>query len=33
MVDYQPVVTEQVLPMYEFTRELATLEPPPPELQ
>jgi 2-polyprenyl-6-methoxyphenol hydroxylase-like FAD-dependent oxidoreductase len=33
MVDYQARRDEQVLPMYEFTTELATLEPPPPELQ
>ena len=33
MADYQARRDEQVLPMYEFTTELATLEPPPPELQ
>jgi flavin-dependent dehydrogenase len=33
MGDYQRVRDEQVLPMYEFTSELATLEPPPPEMQ
>jgi flavin-dependent dehydrogenase len=30
---YQAARDQQVLPMYEFTTELATLEPPPPELQ
>jgi 2-polyprenyl-6-methoxyphenol hydroxylase-like FAD-dependent oxidoreductase len=30
---YQTTRDEQVLPMYEFTTELATLAPPPPELQ
>ncbi|HOX24419.1 MAG TPA: NAD(P)/FAD-dependent oxidoreductase [Candidatus Krumholzibacteria bacterium] len=30
---YQAARDEQVLPMYEFTAQLATLEPPPPELQ
>jgi flavin-dependent dehydrogenase len=33
MSEYQARRDEQVLPMYEFTSELATLEPPPPELQ
>ena len=33
MADYQDTRDQQVLPMYEFTTELATLEPPPPELQ
>jgi 2-polyprenyl-6-methoxyphenol hydroxylase-like FAD-dependent oxidoreductase len=33
MARYQSARDEQVLPMYEFTTELATLEPPPPELQ
>ena len=33
MADYQAARDEQVLPMYEFTAELASLEPPPPELQ
>ena len=33
MADYQTARDRQVLPMYEFTTELATLEPPPPELQ
>ncbi len=33
MADYQVRRDEQVLAMYEFTTELATLEPPPPELQ
>ena len=33
MADYQTRRDAQVLPMYEFTTELATLEPPPPELQ
>ena len=30
---YQATRDQQVLPMYEFTTQLATLEPPPPELQ
>jgi 2-polyprenyl-6-methoxyphenol hydroxylase-like FAD-dependent oxidoreductase len=30
---YQSTRDGQVLPMYEFTAQLATLEPPPPELQ
>ncbi len=30
---YQATRDQQVLPMYELTTELATLEPPPPELQ
>ena len=30
---YQATRDSQVLPMYEFTTQLATLEPPPPELQ
>ncbi|MFL6045601.1 MAG: NAD(P)/FAD-dependent oxidoreductase [Propionibacteriaceae bacterium] len=33
MADYQTRRDEQVLAMYEFTTELATLEPPPPEVQ
>jgi flavin-dependent dehydrogenase len=33
MGDYQRVRDEQALPMYEFTTEMATLEPPPPEMQ
>jgi len=33
MADYQTRRDAQVLPMYEFTTELATLEPPPPDLQ
>jgi 2-polyprenyl-6-methoxyphenol hydroxylase-like FAD-dependent oxidoreductase len=33
MKDYQSTRDQQVLPMYEFTTQLATLEPPPPELQ
>jgi 2-polyprenyl-6-methoxyphenol hydroxylase-like FAD-dependent oxidoreductase len=32
MADYQATRDRQVLPMYELTCELATLEPPPPEL-
>jgi flavin-dependent dehydrogenase len=31
--DYQTARDEQVLPMYEFTADLAALAPPPPELQ
>jgi hypothetical protein len=33
MGDYQSTRDEHVLPMYEFTAQLATLEPPPPDLQ
>jgi 2-polyprenyl-6-methoxyphenol hydroxylase-like FAD-dependent oxidoreductase len=33
LADYQRARDEDVLPMYEFTCQLATLEPPPPELQ
>ncbi len=33
MADYQAARDEHVMPMYEFTAEFATLEPPPPELQ
>jgi 2-polyprenyl-6-methoxyphenol hydroxylase-like FAD-dependent oxidoreductase len=33
MADYQQRRDEQVRPMYEFTTQLATLEPPPPEMQ
>jgi 2-polyprenyl-6-methoxyphenol hydroxylase-like FAD-dependent oxidoreductase len=33
MRDYQRTRDEDVLPMYEFTTQLATLEPPPPEMQ
>jgi 2-polyprenyl-6-methoxyphenol hydroxylase-like FAD-dependent oxidoreductase len=32
MAAYQSARDQQVLPMYEFTTQLATLEPPPPEL-
>jgi hypothetical protein len=31
--DYQRDRDAQVLPMYEFTCQLATLQPPPPEMQ
>ena len=33
MTQYQSTRDQQVLPMYEFTTQLATLEPPPPDLQ
>jgi flavin-dependent dehydrogenase len=33
MDEYQATRDEHVLPMFEFTCQLATLEPPPPELQ
>ena len=33
MGDYQATRDRQVLPMYELTTQLATLEPPPPEWQ
>jgi 2-polyprenyl-6-methoxyphenol hydroxylase-like FAD-dependent oxidoreductase len=33
MADYQAMRDEHVMPMYELTAELASLEPPPPELQ
>jgi 2-polyprenyl-6-methoxyphenol hydroxylase-like FAD-dependent oxidoreductase len=33
MGDYQATRDRQVLPMYELTTQLATLEPPPPEQQ
>jgi 2-polyprenyl-6-methoxyphenol hydroxylase-like FAD-dependent oxidoreductase len=33
MADYQAVRDEHVLPMYELTAELASLEPPPPALR
>jgi 2-polyprenyl-6-methoxyphenol hydroxylase-like FAD-dependent oxidoreductase len=33
MRDYQAIRDEHVLPMYEFTCQLATMEPPPPEMQ
>jgi flavin-dependent dehydrogenase len=33
MGEYQSTRDEHVLPMFEFTCQLATLEPPPPELQ
>ncbi len=33
MCDYQRARDEQVLPMYEFTCQLASLQPPPPEMQ
>jgi 2-polyprenyl-6-methoxyphenol hydroxylase-like FAD-dependent oxidoreductase len=33
MADYQTTRDRQVLPMYELTCELATLEPPPPDLR
>jgi hypothetical protein len=33
MDDYRSARDRQVLPMFELTTQLATLEPPPPELQ
>jgi 2-polyprenyl-6-methoxyphenol hydroxylase-like FAD-dependent oxidoreductase len=33
MGEYQSARDEHVLPMYEFTAQLATIQPPPPELQ
>ena len=33
MAAYQAARDEAVLPMYEFTAEIASMEPPPPELQ
>jgi 2-polyprenyl-6-methoxyphenol hydroxylase-like FAD-dependent oxidoreductase len=33
MADYQRTRDEQVLPIFEFTTQLATLAPPPPEMQ
>ena len=33
MADYQAARDQAVMPMYELTTELATLEPPPPELE
>ena len=33
MAGYQQTRDEQVLPIFEFTTQLATLAPPPPELQ
>ena len=33
MGEYQSTRDQQVLPMYELTTEIATLEPPPPEMQ
>ena len=33
MGDYQRARDAWVMPMYEFTCQLATLEPPPPEMQ
>jgi 2-polyprenyl-6-methoxyphenol hydroxylase-like FAD-dependent oxidoreductase len=33
MHDYQSTRDAHVLPMFEFTCQLATLEPPPPEMQ
>ena len=33
MTDYQAARDEHVLPMYELTADIASLEPPPPELQ
>jgi 2-polyprenyl-6-methoxyphenol hydroxylase-like FAD-dependent oxidoreductase len=33
MEDYRSTRDQHVLPMYEFTTQIATLEPPPPELQ
>ena len=32
MARYRSTRDQHVLPMYEFTTQLATLEPPPPEL-
>jgi hypothetical protein len=33
MRDYQRARDQHVLPMYEFTCQLATLQPPPPDMQ
>ena len=33
MADYQRTRDAHALPIYEFTTQLATLEPPPPEMQ
>ena len=33
MTEYQATRDAHVLPMFEFTCQLATLEPPPPEMQ
>ena len=33
MADYQHHRDQRALPIYEFTTQLATLEPPPPEMQ
>jgi 2-polyprenyl-6-methoxyphenol hydroxylase-like FAD-dependent oxidoreductase len=33
MADYHRVRDERAMPIYEFTTQMATLEPPPPELQ
>jgi hypothetical protein len=33
MANYQSTRDQRALPTYEFTCQLATLEPPPPELQ
>jgi hypothetical protein len=33
MGEYQRTRDQQALPMYEFTCQLATLEPPPPQMQ
>ena len=33
MGDYQSSRDEHALPIFEFTTQLATLEPPPPEMQ
>ena len=33
MADYHRQRDQEVLPMYEFTCQLATLEPPPPDMQ
>ena len=33
MADYQSARDQAVMPMYELTAELASLEPPPPELE
>ena len=33
MADYHRARDEHAMPIYEFTTQLATLEPPPPEMQ
>jgi hypothetical protein len=33
MADYQSTRDRHILPMYEFTAQLASQEPPPPEMQ